>query len=145
MFAIEFLSLCCIHVIQVGEFYYTPNDTTVQFRLASINTNNTSTFGKGVGRRSLSNIERAEKIRKALRYTKVPVLRNRKRTVRTKSSMLPGTIYFQFTLHKSSLNTCLSLHYILHTIVLLCRIRPIRLLRSRLFRGIGSTRGNVTR
>jgi len=60
--------------MSVGEFYFTPNDTTVQFRLASL-----SATGKRLGR-SLSNIDRSERIRKALRYTKVPVLRNRKRT-----------------------------------------------------------------
>lgn len=76
-------------ILQVGEFYYTPNDTTVQFRLSSIkDNNNKSTVGKGMGRRSLSNIDRAEKIRKALRYTKIPVLRNRKRTVRVNSLSL---------------------------------------------------------
>ncbi|KAL7508028.1 hypothetical protein ACHAXN_007604 [Cyclotella atomus] len=59
----------------VGEFYFTPNDTTVQFRIASMK----SAATKGLGR-SLSNIDRSERIRKAMRYTKVPVLRNRKRT-----------------------------------------------------------------
>jgi uncharacterized protein (DUF1499 family) len=58
-----------------GEFYFTPNDTTVQFRIGSTAT----TSGSLVGR-SLSNMERSERIRKALRYTKIPVLRNRKRT-----------------------------------------------------------------
>lgn len=59
----------------VGEFYFTPNDTTVQFRIASMK----SAATKGIGR-SLSNIDRSERIRKAMRYTKIPVLRNRKRT-----------------------------------------------------------------
>lgn len=58
-----------------GEFYFTPNDTTVQFRMGS----SAMTSGSLVGR-SLSNKERSERIRKALRYTKLPVLRNRKRT-----------------------------------------------------------------
>mmetsp|Transcript_31539 Transcript_31539/g.47265 ORF Transcript_31539/g.47265 Transcript_31539/m.47265 type:complete len:306 (+) Transcript_31539:48-965(+) len=58
-----------------GEFYFTPNDTTVQFRIGST----AMTSGSLVGR-SLSNKERSERIRKALRYTKLPVLRNRKRT-----------------------------------------------------------------
>ena len=57
-----------------GEFYFTPNDTTVQFRIGST----TVTSGSLVGR-SLSNMERSERVRKALRYTKIPVLRNRKR------------------------------------------------------------------
>ncbi|KAL3786536.1 hypothetical protein HJC23_006786 [Cyclotella cryptica] len=59
----------------VSEFYFTPDDTTVQFRLGSV----TSSNALGLGR-SLSNMERSERIRKALRYLKVPVLRNRKRT-----------------------------------------------------------------
>ncbi|KAL7518000.1 hypothetical protein ACHAWX_002868 [Stephanocyclus meneghinianus] len=58
----------------VGEFYFTPEDTTVQFRLGSADPYNARGFG-----RSLSNMERSERIRKALRYLKVPVLRNRKR------------------------------------------------------------------
>lgn len=58
-----------------GEFYFTPNDTTVQFRIGSRVMTSSSLLG-----RSLSNIERSERIRKALRYTKIPVLRNRKRT-----------------------------------------------------------------
>jgi hypothetical protein len=60
----------------VGEFYFTPNDTTVQFRLASTKSANSNILGS----RSLANIDRSERIRKALRYQKVPVLRNRKRT-----------------------------------------------------------------
>ena len=60
----------------VGEFYFTPNDTTVQFRLGSlIDGSNTSSIG------SMKNIERAEMIRKELKYTKLPVLRNRKRSL----------------------------------------------------------------
>jgi len=59
----------------IGEFYFTPNDTTVQFRIGSL-----SKSSLGFGGRSLSNAERAERIRKSLRYLKVPVLRNRKRS-----------------------------------------------------------------
>eukprot|EP00977_Amphora_coffeiformis_P000157 scaffold48_cov161-Amphora_coffeaeformis.AAC.5 len=59
----------------VGEFYFTPNDTTVQFRLSSL----TGGGGGAPFSQSLSNIERAEALRKELRYLKVPVLRNRKR------------------------------------------------------------------
>ena len=59
----------------VCEFYFTPNDTTVQFRLASL----MSASNRSIGR-SLSNTDRSERIRRALRYTKVPVLRNRRRT-----------------------------------------------------------------
>mmetsp|Transcript_4120 Transcript_4120/g.6885 ORF Transcript_4120/g.6885 Transcript_4120/m.6885 type:complete len:291 (-) Transcript_4120:1003-1875(-) len=58
-----------------GEFYFTPNDTTVQFRIGSKTMTSSSLVG-----RSLTNMERSERIRKALRYTKIPVLRNRKRT-----------------------------------------------------------------
>lgn len=56
----------------VGEFYFTPSDTTVQFRIAA--------QGTGYGS-SIRNIERAELIRKELRYLKLPVLRNRKRSL----------------------------------------------------------------
>lgn len=62
----------------IGEFYFTPNDTTVQFRIgpsAPASSSSSSLLG-----RSPSNLERAERIRKSLGYLKVPVLRNRKRT-----------------------------------------------------------------
>lgn len=55
----------------IGEFYFTPNDTTVQFRIAS-------TTGLSPKLRSM---ERAELIRKELRYLKLPVLRNRRRSL----------------------------------------------------------------
>ena len=58
----------------VGEFYFTPNDTTVQFRVGSIS-------GSGSILGSLRNMERCEMIRKELRYLKIPVLRNRKRSL----------------------------------------------------------------
>lgn len=59
----------------VGEFYFTPNDTTVQFRVASLSPG-------GVGMMtSTRNIDRCEAIRKELRFLKVPVLRNRKRSL----------------------------------------------------------------
>ena len=57
--------------VSTGEFYFTPNDTTVQFRLAA----------SQPGGNSIRNIERAELIRKELRYLKLPVLRNRKRSL----------------------------------------------------------------
>lgn len=56
-----------------GEFYITPNDTTVQFRIAA-------SSGLPGGRSSLRNVERAESIRKELRFLKLPVLRNRQRS-----------------------------------------------------------------
>ncbi|KAL7525431.1 hypothetical protein ACHAWF_001358 [Thalassiosira exigua] len=59
----------------VGEFYFTPDDTTVQFRIGSAAGSSSLSLLAG----SLSNAERAERLRKALRYLKVPVLRNRKR------------------------------------------------------------------
>mmetsp|Transcript_3134 Transcript_3134/g.8488 ORF Transcript_3134/g.8488 Transcript_3134/m.8488 type:complete len:328 (-) Transcript_3134:1581-2564(-) len=64
----------------VAEFYFTPNDTTVQFRIGSIMTDkvNGKTLLRGS---SLRNIERGEIIRKELRYLKLPVLRNRKRSL----------------------------------------------------------------
>ena len=60
----------------VGEFYFTPNDTTVQFRIGSLSAAGSSLpFSQ-----SLSNMERSEDLRKELRFLKVPVLRNRKRS-----------------------------------------------------------------
>mmetsp|Transcript_10170 Transcript_10170/g.12889 ORF Transcript_10170/g.12889 Transcript_10170/m.12889 type:complete len:322 (+) Transcript_10170:56-1021(+) len=59
----------------IGEFYFTPNDTTVQFRVGTVNPNiNNANMSK-----STKNVERCELIRKELRYQKIPVLRNRKR------------------------------------------------------------------
>lgn len=55
--------------ISVGEFYFTPNDTTVQFRVGSVD---------GTALWSLRNLERCELIRKKMGYQKLPVLRNRK-------------------------------------------------------------------
>jgi hypothetical protein len=57
----------------IGEFYFTPNDVTVQFRVGSLGVASSFT--------SLRNIERCELIRKELRYLKLPVLRNRKRSL----------------------------------------------------------------
>ena len=57
----------------IGEFYFTPNDTTVQFRIGSTGTNINPVS-------SYRNIERAEMIRKQMRYLKLPVLRNRQRS-----------------------------------------------------------------
>lgn len=72
----------------IGEFYYTPNDTTVQFRIASavmnstnnniINTDGLVTTGK---KKIRNNNERAEMIRKDMKYLKLTVLRNRKRSL----------------------------------------------------------------
>ena len=61
----------------VGEFYFTPNDSTVQFRIGTLTPGGGSA---GIISASLKNIERAEMIRKQCRYTKIPVLRNRKRS-----------------------------------------------------------------
>jgi hypothetical protein len=60
----------------IGEFYFTPNDTTVQFRVGT-----TASTKARVVSSSLRNMERCELIRKELRYQKLPVLRNRKRTL----------------------------------------------------------------
>jgi hypothetical protein len=60
----------------IGEFYFTPNDFTVQFRIAA-----QRGTGGGLVSSSIRNIERAELIRKELRYLKLPVLRNRKRSL----------------------------------------------------------------
>lgn len=61
-----------------GEFYITPNDTTVQFRIAGTPGSSTR---RGGGGSSLRSIERAESIRKELRFLKLPVLRNRQRSL----------------------------------------------------------------
>ena len=61
----------------VGEFYFTPNDSTVQFRIGTLTPGGGSA---GLLLTSLKNMERAEMIRKQCRYTKIPVLRNRKRS-----------------------------------------------------------------
>lgn len=74
----------------IGEFYFTPNDTTVQFRVgATISMNDDASSSSSRGSTiptmllssSTKNLERCEMIRKELRYTKVPVLRNRKRAL----------------------------------------------------------------
>jgi len=56
----------------IGEFYFTPNDTTVQFRVGA---------NEGPTLSSLRNIERCEMIRKEMGYLKLPVLRNRRRSL----------------------------------------------------------------
>jgi len=62
----------------VGEFYFTPNDSTVQFRVGSI----VGRAGSpGLLSSSQKNIERCEEIRKQMRYLKLPVLRNRRRSM----------------------------------------------------------------
>jgi hypothetical protein len=73
----------------IGEFYFTPNDTTVQFRVASLLSSSILPSKDYPPRRralltttsSIRNIDRCELIRKQLRYTKLPVLRNRKRAL----------------------------------------------------------------
>jgi len=57
----------------IGEFYFTPNDTTIQFRVGNV--------GNKASFKSISNLERCEMIRKEARFLKLPVLRNRKRTL----------------------------------------------------------------
>jgi len=56
----------------IGEFYFTPDDTTVQFRLASSSSTSASLL-------STKNLNRSEALRNQLGYLKLPVLRNRKR------------------------------------------------------------------
>ena len=58
-----------------GEFYFTENDSTVQFRVGALNPS------LSLMSSSTRNLERCEMIRKQLRYTKIPVLRNRKRAL----------------------------------------------------------------
>ena len=65
----------------IAEFYFTQNDSTVQFRIGSV-VNSTTFNGKTLLRgSSLRNKERSEMIRKELRYLKLPVLQNRKRSL----------------------------------------------------------------
>ena len=66
----------------VGEFYFTPDDTTIQFRVGSLNANTgaSSTLVSMSTLSSMKNLERCEAIRKQLGYLKLPVLRNRKRS-----------------------------------------------------------------
>jgi len=59
----------------IAEFYFTPNDTTIQFRIGSVVAN--SIFRAS----SIRNMDRGEMIRKELRYLKIPVLRNRIRSL----------------------------------------------------------------
>ena len=59
----------------LGEFYFTPNDTTVQYRVGSTGGRFQSSLA------SLRNMERCELIRNQLRYLKIPVLRNRSRSL----------------------------------------------------------------
>ena len=59
----------------IGEFYFTENDTTVQFRVG------TTSSAPGLFSSSLKNMERCEMIRKEMSYQKLPVLRNRRRTL----------------------------------------------------------------
>ena len=64
----------------LGEFYFTPSDTTVQYRVGSVATT-TTIAGTGPYLASLRNMERCELIRKQLRFLKIPVLRNRSRSL----------------------------------------------------------------
>ena len=83
-----------------GEFYITPSDTTIQFRLSTTQNNSTggstssttTTNQSGVNDRrrfttslfkssSLRNMERAELIRTELQWLKLPILRNRQRAL----------------------------------------------------------------
>ena len=63
--------------ISHGEFYITPNDTTIQFRLCRTGNDARLSF---VATKSLRNMDRAELIRKELHFLKLPVLRNRQRS-----------------------------------------------------------------
>jgi len=65
----------------VGEFYFTPDDTTVQFRVGSLVTSssNASMMSAAASLSSMKNLERCEAIRKQLGYLKLPILRNRQR------------------------------------------------------------------
>jgi len=60
----------------IAEYYFTPDDTTVQFRIGSLESTNNLLMAP-----SLRNMERSEVIRKEMRFLKIPVLRNRKRSL----------------------------------------------------------------
>lgn len=60
----------------IGEFYFTPDDTTVQFRIAS-----SPSPSNAPSMLSLRNMDRSDLIRRQLGYLKLPVLRNRKRVL----------------------------------------------------------------
>jgi hypothetical protein len=62
----------------IAEFYFTPNDTTVQFRIGSLEGSSNNLLLRAT---SLRNMERSEMIQKELGYEKIPVLRNRKRSL----------------------------------------------------------------
>lgn len=64
----------------IGEFYITPNDTTVQFRVSSKSPSENKPL-LAFSSSSLRNTDRAELIRKELRFLKLPVLRNRQRAL----------------------------------------------------------------
>lgn len=67
----------------IGEWYFTPNDTTVQFRIGNVvaaSGLNGSIIGGAGSLGSHRNLDRAEAIRKEMRYLKLPVLRNRQRS-----------------------------------------------------------------
>jgi uncharacterized protein (DUF1499 family) len=66
------------HEISDGEFYITPHDTTIQFRISTTQ-NTTSPRRSSLIQPSLRNIDRAELIRKELQWLKLPILRNRQR------------------------------------------------------------------
>ena len=61
-----------------GEFYFTPDDTTVQFRVGSMLDPSSPTAAIST-LSSMKNLDRCESIRKQLGYLKLPVLRNRQR------------------------------------------------------------------
>ena len=71
------------------EFYFTPNDSTIQYR---------SMRRKGVDIFALENKNRIEKMRIALRFQNIPILRNRRRVLFFVESPLdsfgPPTIMF---------------------------------------------------
>jgi hypothetical protein len=63
----------------IGEFYFTPDDTTIQFRVATSQTTGATKQNNVRLSRSKSNMDLCEAIRNQARFTKVPVLRNRRR------------------------------------------------------------------
>jgi hypothetical protein len=62
--------------ISDGEFYITPHDTTIQFRISTTQNNSGRS---SIVQPSLRNMDRAELIRKELQWLKLPILRNRQR------------------------------------------------------------------
>lgn len=88
---VEFSDSGNSEIVDEAEFYFTPNDNTVQFRSIRRGSGLVPDFG--------ANRDRLERLRIALRWESVPVLRNRRRVLFFGESPLDGfgppTIQFE--------------------------------------------------